>query len=180
MLYYIHGYLSSPDGTKGNLFEKTLNAKPIQYRTCEPEDLVIADCLQSIYEIIKDDPAVTLIGSSLGGFLAAETAVHHDQVKKLILLNPAVIPPDVDVSRISDMPQRILQDMQDPELFTKKMQAQSLVIIGTEDEVVPNRWGIDFSKVQESHVRFVHDDHQLSTYLTKLPNMISEFLNQKH
>lgn len=180
MIYYIHGYLSSPDGTKGTLFEKTLKSKAIQYRTCAPEDLVISDCLKQIYEVIKDDPDVTLIGSSLGGLLAAETALHHEQVKRLILLNPAVIPPDVDVSRITDMPQRILVDMQDPELFIKKIASDCLVFIGTQDTVVSNRWGIDFAKAQEASVHFLHDDHQLSTYLNDLPKYISRFLNQKH
>ena len=180
MRYYIHGYLSSPDGAKGTLFQKTLDAKAIQYRTCEPEKLVISECLQKINETIKDDPQVLLIGSSLGGFLAAETALHNPYVKKLVLLNPALIPPDVDVSRLTDMPQSILQDMQDPDLFTKKINTEMLIFIGTEDSVVPNSWGIEFAKIQEARIQFLHDNHQLSQYLSQLPMYLSDFFTQKH
>ena len=77
MLYYIHGYQSSPDGNKGTLFREKLNAKAIKYRDCEPEDLIISDCLKRISEEISNDKDVVLIGSSLGGFLAALTAITH-------------------------------------------------------------------------------------------------------
>jgi len=94
MLYYIHGYLSSPNSTKGTLLKKTLNAHPIKYRDCQPEELLISDCLNQISNVIKNDHEVTLIGSSLGGLLAVKTAQKNQNVKKLILLNPAIIPPD--------------------------------------------------------------------------------------
>lgn len=180
MIYYIHGYLSSPDGTKAILFNDILNAHPIKYRTCEPEDLVINDCLQMIHKTIQDDVDVMLIGSSLGGFLAAKTALHHRSVKKMVLLNPALIPPPVDVSQLPDMPQRILQDMQDNDLFTKKIQADILIVLGTNDMVVPNSWAISFATVQEARIHFLHDDHQFSQNLTYLPQIISEFFTQKH
>ncbi len=64
MLYYIHGYQSDPKSTKGTLFKEKLNATAIQYRNCEPEDLIIADCLKRISDVIKDDENVVLIGSS--------------------------------------------------------------------------------------------------------------------
>jgi len=55
MLYYIHGYQSDPKSTKGTLFKEKLNATAIQYRDCKPEDLIIADCLKRISDVIKDD-----------------------------------------------------------------------------------------------------------------------------
>jgi len=180
MLYYIHGYLSSPDGTKAMLFQESLNAYPIQYRTCEPKDLIVSECLCKIHEAIQDDADVMLIGSSLGGFLAAETALHQDSVKKIVLLNPALIPPDVDVSQLTDMPKRILKDMQDKELFYKKIQADILIILGTNDSVVPNTWCLTFAKVHEACVHFLHDDHQFSSNLMQLPELISAFFTKKH
>ena len=54
-LYYIHGYLSSPDSTKGIILNKKLNVKPIRYRDCEPEELIISDCVKKINETIKND-----------------------------------------------------------------------------------------------------------------------------
>ena len=113
MLYYIHGYMSEPNSTKGTLFKEKFNAKAIKYRDCEPEDLVISDSLDRIKNDIKNDENAVLIGSSLGGFLAAKTAQENDNVKQIILLNPAIIPPSVDISKLQGMPQRILSDMQD-------------------------------------------------------------------
>ena len=55
MLYYIHGYLSEPNSTKGTLFKEKLNAKAIKYRDCEPEDLVISDCVNRVEEEIEND-----------------------------------------------------------------------------------------------------------------------------
>jgi len=108
MWYYIHGYLSSPEGIKGRLFKEKLHALPIKYREGKPEDLVIGNCLDKINDAIKKDDDVILIGSSLGGFLAAEAALYNKKVETIFLLNPAIIPPYIDISNIQDMPQRIL------------------------------------------------------------------------
>ena len=86
MIYYIHGYLSEPNSTKGTLFKEKLNAKAIKYRDCEPEDLVVSDCVKRIEEEIKNDDFAILIGSSLGGLLAAKTALDNSNVKHIILL----------------------------------------------------------------------------------------------
>ena len=104
MWYYIHGYLSSPDSTKGRLFKERLDATPIKYRDGGLEDLVIGDCLDKINDAIGKDDSIILIGSSLGGFLAAETALYNKKVETIFLLNPAIIPPYIDISNIQDMP----------------------------------------------------------------------------
>ena len=62
MLYYIHGFESSPDGTKGMIFKEKLNAKAIKYRDCKPEEIVILNCLSRIAEEIKGDKNVVIIG----------------------------------------------------------------------------------------------------------------------
>lgn len=178
MLYYIHGYQSSPTGTKALLFKKQLQAHPITYRQCPPEDLRISDCLTCIAKTIKKDPHVTLIGSSLGGFLAASTALTHSTVKHCILLNPAIIPPQTSIHTIKDMPQTILKDMKNPEFFTKKIPADILIIRGTQDIIVPDFWVYFFAIAQEATVRFLNDDHQFSKNLEKLPGIISSYLNK--
>ena len=180
MLYYIHGYLSEPNSTKGTLFKEKLNAKAIKYRDCEPEDLVISDCIKRVKKEIKNDDNVVLIGSSLGGLLAAKTALEKPTVKKLILLNPAIIPLSVDISKIQGMPIRILRDMKDIRLFVKKINADILLLAGRFDDVVPNSWVIDFAKAQDIDVQFLDDNHIFSNNLDKLPDIISEFLGKKH
>ena len=176
MLYYIHGYQSTPDGDKGALFKEKLNAIAIKYRDCEPEYLIIADCLKRISEVIKNDENVVLIGSSLGGFLAASTALHHSNIKKLILLNPAIIPPSTNLEKHQGVPKSILENMIDVRLFENRLDADITILRGTEDDVVPNNWIVEFATAQEATVKFLHDDHRFSRSLTKLPAIISDIL----
>ncbi|UCD13594.1 MAG: alpha/beta fold hydrolase, partial [Thermoplasmatales archaeon] len=176
--YYIHGYLSSPDGDKGILFREQLHAKAIKYRDCEPEDLVISDCLKRIADVIKNDGNVVLIGSSLGGFLAASTAIDHSNVKKLILLNPAIIPPSTNLDNHVGIPRRILEDMVDNRFFENKLGIKITILRGTEDEFVPDSWVIKFAKAQEATIMFLHDDHRFSRNLTKLPIIISNIIEK--
>jgi len=180
MLYYIHGYESSPDGAKGIIFKEKLNAKAIKYRDCKPEDLVISNCLRRIADEIKNDKDVALIGSSLGGFLAVKTALENSNVKEIILLNPAVIPPSIDISTIKDMPMSILADIKDNRIFNEKLGAKIFIFTGTEDEIVPSNWILEFARVQGATVRFLHDDHRFTRNIDRLPDFITELLYKKH
>ena len=177
-LFYIHGYQSSPDSTKGKLFKETLNAKAIKYRDCKPEDLIVSDCLNRISDEIKNDNNAILIGSSLGGFLAASTAISHSNVKNLILLNPAIIPPYTNLDKQDGVPRNILEDMVDERLFGKKLDAEVTTLVGTNDDVVPRNWIIEFAVAQEATVKFLHDDHSFTKNVTKLPAIISKIIGQ--
>ena len=177
MLYYIHGYMSGPNSTKGTLFEEKLNAIAIKYRDCEPEDLVISECINRINKTIENDENAILIGSSLGGLLAARTALENPNVKQIILLNPAIIPISVDISKIQGMPYKILEGMQDERLFKNKIASKIHVLLGLEDDVVPNSWGLEFAKAQSAIVESLHDDHQFSRNLMLLPEIISKIIN---
>lgn len=157
------------------MLAEQLQAKAIKYRDVPPEKLVIADCIDRIQQDISDDEQAVLIGSSLGGFLAAKTA-QLMPIAKLILINPAIIPPTVDISLIDDMPDRILQDMQDETLFSTKILANISILVGTNDDLVPNEWSVDFAKAQEATIQFYWDDHRFSNYLPQLPDIIKEFL----
>jgi predicted esterase YcpF (UPF0227 family) len=175
-LYYLHGYQSSPNSTKGLLFREKLNAIAINYRDCKPEELVISDCLKQIENLINKDKNVTLIGSSFGGYLAAKTALQNPNVKQIILLNPAIIPPSVDISKFQGVPQKILSDMQDSGLFDKKINSEIFILIGANDDVIPSEWTIEFAKAQGVDVKFLDDDHSFTHNINKLPFIISEFL----
>jgi len=178
MLYYIHGFLSDPNSTKGILFKEKLNAKAIRYRDCKPEDLVISECLNLIKKEIEKDENAILIGSSLGGFLAAKTALKNPNVKQIILLNPAIIPSSVDISKIQGMPQRILTDIQDISLFKEKISSGIFILIGVKDDLIPLKWPIEFAKAQEATIRFFNDDHSFSKNLNQLPNIIDNILDK--
>ena len=177
MIYYIHGYLSSPEGSKGEIFKKELNAIPIKYRDVPAEELVIKDCLDEIKKVIANDDDVVLIGSSLGGCLVSKLALElPDKINHIFLLNPAVIPPDVDINSIPDMPKRILKDMKDNRLFSRKIDTKITIFSATNDTVVPPEWVLSFAQFQETTVQFLHDDHRFSNYLNDLPRLISSFM----
>ncbi len=176
MLYYIHGYMSEPNSTKGTLFKEKLNAKAIKYRDCEPEELKITDCLVKIKKEIENDENAKLIGSSLGGLLAAKTALVNSNVKQIILLNPAIIPLYIDISKIQGMPQEILTDIQDFRLFENKINAKINILAGTMDDLVPNKWVEEFAKAQDVDIFYLDDDHSFSLNLHKLPQIISEII----
>ncbi len=178
MLYYIHGYMSEPNSTKGTLFKKNLKAKAIKYRDCKPEDLVISDCLNKIKNEIKNDRNAILIGSSLGGFLAAKTALDCKNVKHIILLNPAIIPLDFDFKKIKDMPQKILADMKDSRLFEEKISSKITILAGTKDKVVPTNWVQNFAKSQDVKINFYDDDHSFTRKMQQLPEIIANILDK--
>jgi len=180
MLYYIHGYISEPNSTKGVLLKEKLNVKPIKYRDCAPEDLVVSDCLLKIEKEVKNDKNAVLIGSSFGGFLAAETALKNPNIKQIILLNPAIIHPHADITKIKGVPQRILSDMKDVSLFKKKISSKIFILAGTKDDVVPTDWVIEFAMAQEATLKFLDDDHSFTQNIDKLPDIIVDILNKKH
>lgn len=178
MLYYVHGYQSSPNGEKATILKEKLGAIPIAYRDCSPENLVISQCLNCISEAIKNDDQVVLIGSSLGGYLAASTALTHITVKQLILLNPAIIPQEIDLQSIEGMPLRILEEMRDLRLFEQKITATITILRGTQDNLVPDEWIVSFAQAQEATIQLFDDDHRFSKNLQKLPIIILNLLQK--
>ena len=172
MLYYIHGYQSSPNSAKGTLFKEKLGARAIKYRDCEPDALVVYDCLRRIANEIENDSDAVLIGSSFGGFLAAKTALEHSNIKKLVLFNPTIIPPSEDINNIEGIPHRILLEMKDNRLFEEKINAEIVILRGIDDGVVPPHWVLEFAMAQEATVRFLRDDHSFTRNIDRLPDFI--------
>ena len=140
----------------------------------------IKDCLKRIAEEITNDNNIVLIGSSLGGFFAVKTAYDIQNVKKIILLNPALIPPSIDINNIHDMPKKILGDMQDKRIFEEKINADIFIIMGTEDEIIPIDWILKFAKIQETTVKFLIDDHRFTRNIKILPAIINNYLGYIH
>jgi len=176
LLYYVHGYQSTPNSEKGRLFQENLNARSIDYHQGKPEDLEIDVCVYKILKAIQADSEPMLIGSSLGGFLAAKVALELSTVKMLILLNPAIIPPQADTSRVKGIPERILAEMRDDQLFNKKIAAETTILMAMKDQVIPRNWILNFAMAQEATVKFLNDDHAFTSNLTRLPKIIDMIL----
>jgi pimeloyl-ACP methyl ester carboxylesterase len=89
---YLHGFASSPASRKARFFVEKLQALGIQLEALDLapdfESLTISGQLDVVAQAAKGEPAV-LIGSSLGGYLAALYASQHEEVDRLVLLAPA-------------------------------------------------------------------------------------------
>ncbi|MFL6463339.1 MAG: alpha/beta hydrolase [Bryobacteraceae bacterium] len=90
---YLHGFASGPKSRKASFFVDQLSKLniPVQVPDLSEGDfehLTITGQLRVIDRIIGHEPVI-LIGSSLGGYLAALCAAKYKQVTKIVLLAPA-------------------------------------------------------------------------------------------
>lgn len=89
---YLHGFASSPASRKARLFVEKLAPEGIKVEALDlaPDfrRLTISSQLQVVENALQGNP-VTLIGSSMGGYLAALYAARHPEVDRLVLLAPA-------------------------------------------------------------------------------------------
>ena len=93
-IVYLHGFASSPHSSKAQFFRRKFAASGIpvaipQLDQGRFEQLTISGQLDVIERAVGEQPAI-LVGSSLGGYLAALYAARHpSQVERLVLLAPA-------------------------------------------------------------------------------------------
>lgn len=92
-LLYLHGFASSPQSSKARYFaaklaERGLNLEIPQLDEGDFEHTTITRQLRVVERTLAGAPA-RLIGSSLGGYLAALYAARHPEVERLVLLAPA-------------------------------------------------------------------------------------------
>jgi len=92
---YLHGYISGPKSAKALYFKKLFNKKNIYLHIPDlnlPDfsELTINSQIQIVNTILKSVKGpVTLIGSSMGGFVSSIIAENNDRIKRLVLLAPA-------------------------------------------------------------------------------------------
>jgi alpha-beta hydrolase superfamily lysophospholipase len=109
-VFYLHGFASSPVSSKAAFFRARLAEHGIALETPDLNlpgfsTLTITRMLEQVARAIGDGGApVALMGSSLGGFAAVETAIARpERVDRLILLAPAL---DFRAERIGDLGDR--------------------------------------------------------------------------
>lgn len=90
---YLHGFASGPLSRKAQFFREKLEASGISLEIPaldqgDFEHLTITRQLDFITRLLDGQPAA-LIGSSLGGYLAALYASHHPEIDRMVLLAPA-------------------------------------------------------------------------------------------
>ena len=92
-ILYLHGFASSPASNKARFFAERLRAAGARVdipdlAAGDFEHLTITGQLRLIKQAVAGDP-VSLIGSSMGGYLAALYAARHPEVARVVLLAPA-------------------------------------------------------------------------------------------
>ena len=92
-IIYLHGFASSPGSSKARFFRQKFEEYGISIEVPELdcgdfEHLTITDQLEVIERVAGGRP-VTLIGSSMGGYVAALYAARDPEVERLVLLAPA-------------------------------------------------------------------------------------------
>jgi pimeloyl-ACP methyl ester carboxylesterase len=92
-ILYLHGFASGPRSRKATFFKEQLESQGISMSTPDLaggnfRNLTLTGQLKLVEREAGGEP-VFLIGSSLGGYLAALYAARHPEVSGLILLAPA-------------------------------------------------------------------------------------------
>ena len=92
-IVYLHGFASGPSSSKAQHFRAALTAAGAavdvpDLTAGEFERLTISGQLSTLEQVACDRP-VRLVGSSMGGYLAALFAARRPSVERLVLLAPA-------------------------------------------------------------------------------------------
>ncbi len=90
---YLHGFASGPSSRKAQFFAAKLREGGARVDVPDLardgfENLTLSGQLEVITEVAAGRP-VSIIGSSMGGYLAALYAARHPEVRQLVLMAPA-------------------------------------------------------------------------------------------
>jgi pimeloyl-ACP methyl ester carboxylesterase len=111
---YLHGFASSAQSSKASYFRTRFAEHGVALETPDfnlPDfsTLTISRMLRQVADSIaaRDEGPVVLMGSSLGGFVAVQSAVDNpSSVSRLVLLAPAL---DFSAERVGDLGDRSLE-----------------------------------------------------------------------
>lgn len=203
---YLHGFASSPQSSKAQFFRRKFAASGIsvaipQLDQGRFEQLTISGQLKVIERALGEQPPI-LMGSSLGGYLAALYAARHpSQVERLVLLAPAFQFPRRWRERYSDQDwerwknegstpvfhfgegreQRLgYQFVEDAARYEDEPEfpQPALILHGARDSVVP----ADISRAYaaaHAHTKLVlfESGHELTDVLEPMRAQVWQFLN---
>jgi|HubBroStandDraft_6_1064221.scaffolds.fasta_scaffold53008_2 pimeloyl-ACP methyl ester carboxylesterase len=201
---YLHGFASGPGSKKARYFAERLAECGVTLEIPDLadgdfENLTVTGQLKVLERVCAKEP-VSLIGSSLGGYLAAVYAARHSEVEKLVLMAPAF-------SFITRWPQalgaqqfeqwktsgfltvphygeggerrisyRLMEDGRFYEDYPNFFQ-RALIFHGKSDSVVPPGFSITFSQQHANTTLHLMDsDHELLNVLDAMWAEIRPFL----
>ena len=205
MLLYLHGFASGPGSKKARYFhdrwaEQGIDLKVPDLAGGDFEHLTITGQIEVIERAAENGP-VSLIGSSLGGYLAALYASRHPEVQRLVLMAPAFsfasrwadsLGPDRVTAwqRTGSMPvfhysdgrtrqlgYQLAEDVAQYPDFPSFTQP-ALIFHGSRDTVVPSFLSERFAgEHRNARVRILDSDHELIDVLDAMWLEMRQFLD---
>jgi len=190
---YLHGFASGPSSQKARFFSDRFAELGIGLEVPDLaegnfERLTITGQLNVIERTARGEP-VSLIGSSMGGYLAALFAARHPEVERLVLLAPAFSfltrwPEELGKSKMEEWRQggtlqvfhysekreaalgyQLIEDAEQYEDYPEFLQP-ALIFHGKHDSVVPAGFSIEFSRRHpRTELHLLESDHQLLNVL---------------
>jgi hypothetical protein len=202
---YLHGFASGPTSSKGRFFREKFGALGVEVETPDLEagdfaGLTLTRQLEAIDQCVQARRFEVLIGSSLGGYLAALYAARHPGRFRLVLLAPGFgfaqrWPERLGAKAVREWRKRgwlevyhygrkqscrigyqLLEDGSKYEIHPD-VRDPTLILHGVRDEVVPLAWSEEFA-AGRPHVRLVRleSDHQLLDALDRMWEEVEAFL----
>lgn len=201
---YLHGFASGPFSTKARFFRSVLEAAGAHVEIPDLaagdfENLTISGQLAVIEHTAAGQP-LSLMGSSMGGYVAALYAARHPEVKRLVLLAPGLAfgrrwpeylgPEKVDQwrrtgilevfhyaeNRSRNLRYALLQDAERYEDFPDFRQP-ALIFHGKHDDVVPAGRSEEFAATHPNvHLEILDSGHDLLNVQEYLAPKVARFL----
>lgn len=197
-LIYIHGFNSSPQGTKGQqVKEAMLDSGLIRLLRAPKLEVEPLKAIAQLEELIIETGKPTLIGSSLGGYYATYLAEKFQL--KALLLNPTVLPHkllgktynekidynDSNLSAIDTIEQMLTEayhsDLTFTENYLKELatfekapptdKSRYKVWLKTGDEVIDYRFAKDWYKHCDLRVDD-EGDHSFADFANYIPDIL--------
>ena len=172
MILYIHGFNSSSASFKAKVLQQQLAGSGVEFVAPDLSHWPLQAIAQLEAAIAQAKEAVTLVGSSLGGYYATWLAEKHGL--KAVLINPAVRPDELLPEFLGpnrnlytgesyDLTLRHLDELRQLAVSAITRPERYLLIVGTEDEVLDYRQALDFY-AGARHIVVEGGDHGLSNF----------------
>jgi len=201
---YLHGFASGPTSQKARFFrerfaELGMGLEIPDLAEGRFEKLTIGGQLAVIERATHGDP-VSLIGSSMGGYLAALYAARHPEVEKLVLLAPAFSfltrwPEELGEEKMDEWKRtgalqvfhygegrevalgyQLIEDAREFEDYPR-FEQPVLIFHGKHDTVVPPGYSVTFSQGHpQTTLHLMNSDHQLLNVLDDVWMETEKFL----
>jgi len=204
---YLHGFASSPNSYKANYMKEKFQELGL---TLYVPDLNLADFgkvtlseqlayLDRTY--LQNNEPISVIGSSLGGFLAVLLAAQNPLVQKLVLFAPAFgfgdrIAQNIGAENIAQWEQEGIREfyhyglkrnvnlqfqfLVDAQKYSEAQLTRSLPILifhGIHDDIVPAFLSEKFAKARSQVIlKLLNDDHALGNDLINIWQDTKQFL----